>query len=236
MSTDPKRVDALQLIFSVFLGLLLVVFIGVGMWTFYPGPMDQDSPQEQELQKLYREQERLYGKQGGLQQPVDEAEIERIQTRIDELQKERQALQDDWARNTSIIILVFATLLMAISLFLPDHMRVFSNGILLGGLFSVIYGTGWSFAGGDSRARFFVVAAALALALGIGYMRFIRSKRGSAEQPVAQPVVAGDGVVVDTASGAAVAELSARVEALEARIAAAAAELYWHGREREDEE
>jgi hypothetical protein len=165
--TDPKRVDALQLIFSVFLGLLLVVFIGVGMWTFYPGPFGQDSPEQEEIQKLYREQERLYS-EGKTELPANRAEIDRIQAEIDELNRAQQDAQSVWARNTSIIVLAFATLLMAISLFLPEHMRVFSNGILLGGLFSVIYGTGWSFAGGDSRARFFVVAAALALSLVIG--------------------------------------------------------------------
>ena len=78
---------------------------------------------------------------------------------------------------TSIVLLVFATALMAISLFLPEDMRVFSNGILLGGVFTVIYGTGWSFAGGDSRARFFVVLVALLLSIPFGYLRFIRGRQ-----------------------------------------------------------
>ena len=177
--SDARRVDALQLIFSVFLGALLVVVVGVGVWTFYPQPFDQNSPEQKEIDKLYREQEQATGKTG-IQTPAQKAEFERIQKDIDARQAAMQKARDAWAVTTSIVLLVFATILMAISLFLPDHMRVFSNGILLGGLFTVIYGTGWSFAGGDSRARFFVVLVALLLAIAFGYLRFIRGRQEKA--------------------------------------------------------
>lgn len=228
---EAKHADALQLIFSLFLGLLLVVFIGVGVWTFYPQPSSLDSPEQQELQELYQEQERLYGKGGAAPEPVDDAEIQRIQTRINELNEIEQERQSEWARNNSIILLAFATLLMAISLFLPESMKVFSNGILLGGLFTVVYGTGWSFAGGDSRARFFVVAVALVLSLAIGYLRFIRGRRESA---AVVPLAAGEGDVLAAGEGgAALAELSARLDALEARTNAAATALSGTARERD---
>jgi hypothetical protein len=115
---------------------------------------------------------------------------------------------------------------MAISLFLPEHMKVFSNGVLLGGLFSVIYGTGWSFAGGDSRARFYVVLAALVLSLGIGYLRFIRERLDMAES-AAEATAAAGAVQGPTASvePGALADLASRVTELERRAAAAAAAL-----------
>lgn len=230
MATETKRVDALQLIFSFFLGILLVVVIGVGVWTFYPQPYREGSPEQQELQKLYREQERTAGKVPG--GTTNEAEFNRIQKQIDEIQAKMQKARDRWAVNTSIILLTFATALMAISLFLPEHMRVFSNGILLGGLFSVVYGTGWSFAGGDSRARFFVVLVALVLSVAFGYLRFIRGKREremlAAEGGLAVGAEGGAGVV----GGDAYASLTARVAALEARAEAAAAAL--RGGDRED--
>lgn len=225
MAADTKRFDALQLIFSIFLGALLVVVIGVGVWTFYPQPYGPSSPEEMKLQELYRQQEQINMKGNGSPSAVDLARSKRIQEQIDDLNKTMQVERDKWAVNTSIILLVFATALMAISLFLPDHMRVFSNGILLGGLFTIVYGTGWSFAGGDSRARFFVVLVALILAVVFGYLRFIRGRREPAAiAPTPTPaaaVVGGTPMLGAETLGA----LEARVSALEARAAAAAKAL-----------
>jgi len=224
MATDTRRIDALQLIFSIFLGALLVVVIGVGVWTFYPQPFGPTSPEQQKLDSLYRQQEQLNTKTGaGVQTPAERAESNKIQDEIDALNRAMQVKRDAWAVTTSIVLLVFATILMAISLFLPEHMRVFSNGILLGGLFTVLYGTGWSFAGGDSRARFFVVLVALALSVAFGYLRFIRGRRE--EQPELAPSVAGAGSADPGSGSDALSALGARVSALEARAAAAAAAL-----------
>lgn len=223
MASERPRIDGLQLIFSLFLGALLVVVIGVGVWTFYPEPFGQLSPEQQQIDKLYREQERVGGgKFGAGVNTTAAVEAERIQKQIDDLQRKMQKQRDNWARNTSIILLSFATVLMAISLFLPEHMPVFSNGILLGGLFSIIYGTGWSFAGGDSRARFYVVLVALLLTVGIGYLRFIRGRKGV---PIGTaPAAAGAGGAVGVGADD-LAVLSARVEALEKRAAAAGSAL-----------
>jgi hypothetical protein len=225
MPGEQKRVDALQLIFSVFLGALLVILIGVGVWTFYPQPYGSGTAQEEEIQSLYQQQEQIRMNAGSKAlTPLQNRKIEQTQDQIDELNKQMQVARDAWAVNTSIILLIFATILMAISLFLPDHMRVFSNGVLLGGLFSVVYGTGWSFAGGDSRARFFVVLVALLLAVAFGYLRFIRGRQDKAEVAARAGAMAGAGgpAAVD---GTELAALTARVDALEARSAAAAAAL-----------
>ncbi len=227
---ETRKIDGLQLIFSLFLGALLVVVVGVGVWTFYPQPYGQNSPEQQELDRLYEEQGRLDGKESGEGKDITEdPEWRRIQNEIQEVNNRMQAGRDAWAVNTSIILLVFATVLMAISLFLPEHMKVFSNGILLGGLFTVVYGTGWSFAGGDSRARFFVVLAALALSVLFGYLRFIlRNRRAQALEGAVVTAPAG-GVTPGVPTGAGTADvgslasLEARVAALEAREAALAA-------------
>lgn len=223
-AAEPKRADALQLIFSIFLGVLIVVVVGVGVWTFYPPPDSENSPKQQEIQKLYREQEQYNIKVGGSLNATEQAEYERIQKEINAVQDEIQETRRTWAVNTSIIVISIATFLMAVSLFLPEMARVFSNGILLGGLFTVLYGTGVSFVGGDSRARFYVVLAALVLSLAIGYLRFVLRSRRLAEQPAVAAVPAG-AVVAGPADAGALAGLNARVTELERRAAAAAAAL-----------
>lgn len=229
VSTEAKRGDALQFIFSLFLGVLLVVVVGVGVWTFYQEPDLSDDPAQEQLDKLYREQERLNSKPGisgeVVLTPADTKRLDEMQEEIEDLQKEVQSKRDDWARTTSIILITFATVLMGVSLTLPEAMKVFSNGFLLGGMFTLIYGTGWSFAGGDSRARFYVVLFALLLSVGFGYLRFIRSRR---DKEAAAMVAAGDGAgaphagAVEGTEPGALADLSKRVADLERRAAAAA--------------
>ena len=199
----------------------------MGVWTFYPGPDREGAPKQQEIQKLYREQERLDMKRGpGSLDATQQAEYDQRQKQIDRLNSEMQKMRNAWAVNTSIILLTFATILMAISLFLPDAMRVFSNGVLLGGLFSVLYGTGWSFAGGNSKARFFVVLVALLLSVAFGYLRFIRGKHAKAEAALEAGTAAGAAAI----AGPEMTGLEARVAAIEERLSAVASAL---GRGRE---
>lgn len=223
-ASEQRKADALQFIFSLFLGILLVVVVGVGVWTFYSDPYGPNSPAQEQLEELYQEQEQLNMKSGGVKTPsaADQAEQKRIQDEIDAINDSMTDGRNAWAVNTSIILLTFATILMAVSLFLPEHMRVFSNGVLLGGLFTMIYGTGWSFAGGDSRARFWVVLVALLLSVLFGYLRFIRGRHEDAT-PVAVGGAAGAAIGSDEAGQLSV--LAARVAALEARASAAAAAL-----------
>lgn len=226
MTPEPKRGDALQLIFSIFVGVLIVVVVGVGVWTFYPPPFGENSPKQQQLQELFRKQQEVDAssplKTGGQLSPADQAKSQRIQKQINDLQRAIEVERKPWAVNTSIIVLTIATILMAISLFLPEVAKVFSNGILLGGLFSVLYGTGVSFSGGDSRARFYVTLTALVMSLGVGYLRFIRGKHEKAAEKAGRAgTSAGDAAVDDVA----LADLAGRVQRLEQRAAAAAAAL-----------
>lgn len=229
MATEARRADALQLIFSFFLALLLTVLIGAGVWTFYPDPLGPNSPKQERLEELFKQQERLNistGK-GGEATAQQQAELRRVQDEIDKINDEMADIRSSWAINTSIILLTFATMLMAISLFLPEHLKVFSNGVLLGGLFTVIYGTGWSFAGGNSRARFFVILVAVLLAVAFGYLRFIRGRKQ--REAAASAAAATGGVSGASVAAEGLESLTARVAALETRAAAAAEALRGEG-------
>ncbi len=87
-----------------------------------------------------------------------------------------------WARNTSIILVLFATFVMVISLVLSEQLRVISNGLLLGGLFTMLYGVGWVIFSGNSTARFVVILFALVVTLGLGYVKFVRQRRDAAAE------------------------------------------------------
>lgn len=207
---------ALQTIFSFFLGLMVLAFIGIGVNTFYESPDQRNQP---ELDKLYRQQEQINrAAVGKAFTPAQEAENAAVQEKIDALQKDLEAKRQIWARNTSIVLIVFATLVMGISLIRSEQLRVISNGLLLGGLLTMIYGSGWVIFSGQSTARFAVIVFAFVVTLALGYLKFARQHDEASEASMAA-------VAVGSAPAGDLGGLVARVDALERRAAAAAAAL-----------
>lgn len=90
-------------------------------------------------------------------------------------------------RSTSVSLVAFATLAMAVSLVRADQLPVISGGLPLGGVFPMLYGVGWIVATDTSMTRFLVMTAALVITLGLGYVRFVRRGKTS-------PVAAGSEV------------------------------------------
>jgi len=213
--TTSQRSGGLQIIFSFFLGLMVTTFIGVGVYTFH-------SPNEelnQRIEELNREENFVRGPI-----PVEPISPEE-EARLRALQEEREALYESsreareaWGRSTSIILILFATLVMAVSLIRSEQLPVISNGLLLGGVFTMVYGVGWIVASDTSVARFIVVTIAFAITLTLGYMRFVRGGRDQE--------VAGGGVVRSRDAGEAIdgqdlSDLQGRIRALEQRLEAA---------------
>lgn len=172
--TDAIRSGGLQTIFSFFLGLMVTAFVGVGVYTFFPPPGES---YQTEIQRIDREEQSLTR----FRQPDDLTAEERA--RVQALVEERDALHDrmreereDWGRTTSIILIAFATLAMAVSLIRADQLPVISNGLLLGGVFGMVYGVGWIVATDSSISRFLVISAAFAITIGLGYVRFVRRR------------------------------------------------------------
>ena len=224
----------LQAIFAVFLGLMITAVVGVGVYTFHPNPAE--GTQEQ-VDDLYQQRAAIEGcgtkDIGGGQcrsweqlTAAERAQITEIDAQVTQLQETAQAQRNEWAQSTSVILIVLATALMAISLVLGDSVTVLSNGILLGGLFTMLYGVGWGLASGNSITRFLVLVAALVVSLVLGYLKFVRARRREDAVDL-HPATAGAASVEPGSGGssAEVAELRARVSALEDRLAAAAAEL-----------
>ena len=207
---------ALQTIFSFFLGLMVLAFIVVGVITFYPSPnQDRDS----KIEQLNREQQAIYSANDGKTLSAeDQAQVDDIQKQIDAISLANQAEYELWARNVSIVLIVFATLVMGISLIRSEQLRVISNGLLLGGLFTMVAGVVWVLTSGESMARFVVILFAFAVTLGLGYLKFVRQRE---EAPA---IATGSGAALALDEGA-VADLVQRIEAIERRTAAAAEAL-----------
>jgi hypothetical protein len=205
---DPGRSTGLRTIFSFFLGVMLVAFAGVGVYTFYPPPDVFDT----QIRELNRREEMIRDSR-----PADQL-TEEDRAQIREVNQERYALQDarreaqrPWGRTTSIILMVTATLAMAVSLIRAGQMPVISNGLLLGGVFTMLYGVGWIIATDVSKARFVVMAIALVITLALGYLRFVRNGTTAVDKA---------GAAVPDAEG--LADMELRLRALEERMQEAA--------------
>lgn len=226
-ATADKQRYALQTIFSFFLGLMVLAFIGVGVNTFYESPADKVQPQQDDIQ---RQIDALSVKSEGRSlDATDQAKMDKLQARQNELGRSIEAAMREWQRVTSIILILFATFVMGVSLVRSEQLRVVSNGLLLGGLFTMLYGTGWVIFSGNSTTRFVAITFALLVALGLGYLKFVRER---AERVAAEEAAGASGAAGTAAGGAgaqlepaATGDLEARVAALEARAAAAAAAL-----------
>ncbi len=207
---DPTPSVALRTIFSFFLGLMLTAFAGVGVYTFHPPP----DRHEAELRDLGRREQAIHeSRPRGELTDADRQQLQQISRQRDGLVEAAAAARKPWGRSTSITLIVFATLAMAISLVRADQLPVISNGLLLGGLFTMLYGVGWIIATDSSVARFVVMTGALIITLGLGYVRFVRRAGVSA-------AAAGRAAAV-----ADVSEIERRVRHLEERLDEAASAL-----------
>ena len=223
---SARENTGLQIIFSIFLGLMVAAFIGVGVYTFYPPP---DRDYQKQIQELYRQQEDIQTyKEPSKLSVAEQKKLQEIQDQIRALEDKHASQREVWGRNTSIVLITLATIVMSISLIRADQLPVISNGLLLGGVFTMIYGVGFIIATGTSYARFAVMTVALVITLVLGWVRFVRVKQAKAEAGGA----AGEGVAAGGAIATAEAgALAARIDALERRMDAAASAL---GEERPD--
>lgn len=203
---DSNSSGGLHVIFAIFLGLMVTAFVGVGVYTFLPAPWDAV---QQRLTELTREEQLLGSERSPDALTADERDaLEAARAERYRIEDERRIAQRRWMQTTSIVLVVVATLVMALSLTRPVRLPVISNGLLLSGVFTMLYGVGWIVASESSTLRFLVLTAALAVTLAMGYLRFVR---GAA--PAAVPAMPGQ------LGDADLAVLLERLDRLEARLA-----------------
>ncbi len=206
---EVRQSGGLRTIFSFFLGLMVIAFIGVGVYTFHPSPQTESDLQ---IQDLYRQERTIRDSRSPDElTTADRDQIQELVAQRDELSDAARVVQTAWGRSTSIILIAFATLAMAVSLLRADQLPVISNGLLLGSVFTMVYGVGWIVATNTSVARFIVITVALMITLALGYVRFVRRQ--------AIPALPGGRSIGD---GEGFADIEQRVRQLEDRMNKAA--------------
>ena len=166
-SMDDK---VLRLVYTFFLGVMLALFVGLGIQTFYPPPERPEYPNSLELKA-----------------PAETTPEEQQQQREFEREiREYEKAYEGYNRTVSILATSSAVILLGLSLLLERKSLVLTNGVMLGGLFTLLYGLGRGLASRDTSTTFITVAVALVVVLFLGYRRFLRP-REEASPPGVSP-------------------------------------------------
>lgn len=146
----------LRLVYTFFLGILLAFFVGIGINTFYTPPASPKYPVELNN----------YGKD-----LTDEQR--KLQQEFDKKQDVYFEKMKPYNRNVSIMTLVASVVFLTVSVIFEKKMKIISDGVMLGGLFTLLYSLGRGLASEDSKYVFAVVTIGLAVVLYLGFHKFV---------------------------------------------------------------
>lgn len=151
----------IKFVYTIFLALLVALFVGLGISAFYPAPKEPMYPVELEAEKPGCEETQ---------------ELKNIREEYNRSQRDFTEKFKPYSRNVSIISIIAAIIILVASLTLLSKIKMIADGILLGGVFTTIYSIIRGIMSEDTRFRFFVVTIGLLIALILGYIKFIKPK------------------------------------------------------------
>lgn len=150
-----------RIAYTVFIGILLATFVGVGIAAFYPSPKQPEYPIELTKPRPIGSEDKGYS----------EEEIQKQQGN-ERAQREFQKQSHLYNKNVSIAAVTAAVIILVVSLLFLSKILFLADGLLLGGVLTLLYSIIRGFESGDEMFRFVVVTFGLVVALLLGY-RFI---------------------------------------------------------------
>lgn len=158
----------IKLMYSVFLGLTIVMFVGVGVSTFYSSPVEPD----------YIEENITFV--DGEPVPIEEnAEMKEVREQYDKDRDAYDEAMQDYSRNVAIVTMIIATALLFISVTKAEKLAAIGEGVLLGGIFTLLYSLMRGLMSGDDIVRFLVITVGLVIALWLGKVKFMPEVEGN---------------------------------------------------------
>jgi len=161
---DGMENQVFRIIFTVFVGLMTAFFVGFGIDAFYPEPQ-----YPQAINDLYN----LIANKTPT--AAEQAQIAALE----------QAYQNDiqaYNRIVTIVVTIAAVIYLGLSILLEAKNRVMANGVMLGGLFTLLYGAARGLGSQDSMITFITVGIGLAAVVLIGLRRFSHAREELAEE------------------------------------------------------
>lgn len=167
----------LRTVYAFVVGLLLALFVGLGVAAVHPGPEEPAPPPAvataRESRELAPEEQQQWAA----------------------YERDREAWEDEslrYSRDVGVVALVASVVLLAVSLAVERRRPVLAHGVLLGGLFTLLHSVVRSLFSQDTVAAFAVVTVALVVVLYLGYRRFVDRPTEAGDRWGPPPVVVSD--------------------------------------------
>ena len=155
----------LKLIYTFILGIVLAIFIGVGVHTFYEAPE-------------YPEMPVTYGEISEDGKPTSEQV--QYDREFEAYSEESQAYE----RNASIILLSLSVGLVALGLIFAKRLGFLADGVLLGGMLSLLHSLIRATSADDTKFLFVAVSISVVVVMFLGYWRFARDTKPAKKSEV----------------------------------------------------
>ena len=97
------------------------------------------------------------------------------QIKYEKTSRDFQKENEKYSKNVSTISVAAALVILILSILLLSKISFISDGLLLGGVFTLIYAIIRGFGAGDEMFRFIIVSIGLAVAIFLGYWRFVKN-------------------------------------------------------------
>ena len=149
----------LNLIYVLFVGLLIAIFVGVGINTFYEPPEQPEYPYDYGYQEETSEEQIKLEKQ--------------YEKENDKYEKEAK----EYYGNASVLAVSSSVVLIAFSIAYAKKIKTIGDGVMLGGLFTLLYSIGLGIASTNSKLNFGIVSVSLVVVIYLGYHRFIKTEK-----------------------------------------------------------
>lgn len=156
----------LRFLFIIFIGILTALFVGVAIDTFYAPPKSPEykcgmmKPVISDIRK-----------DGPTKAELDE--MEKCNLEMNDLSERYRETRKIYSRNVAAMAIIAAAIIVLAGLFFFYKMEILADGLLLGGIGSLVYGLINSFQSDQSMVRFISASASLAIVIAAGYFRFI---------------------------------------------------------------
>lgn len=153
----------IKYLYSFFLAVLLVTFVGVGIAAFYKAPKHPEYPIEAEPYATKP-----------MESTTESAQMREKRINFELKSREYQKQNEIYNKNVSTIAVIASLLILVVSVSFLSKIMYLSDGLLLGGVFTLIYSVFRGFSAGDEIYRFIVVTIGLIVAIFLGYWKFVR--------------------------------------------------------------
>jgi hypothetical protein len=179
---DKAQNSVLRLIYTLVLAVAFGLFIGVSIYTFYPYPSYDD---------IYKQD--VYAETCSDKYDYDTSAYKKCQKEEDLARQkkydEREDLVKSWTTNVGVFLLIVSSIVIFASVYLNEKIEIISNGLLLGGFFTMLSSVGFSFGSGNKYLSFAFSLIALGITIFVGYIRLTSRKKDLNSMPgYQQPV------------------------------------------------